>query len=392
MRPEILFPLFAPVTALPGVGPKFAAALEKLAGPRLVDLLWHLPTGVVDRRLVANIRAARSGAVVTLRVCVDAHQPASGPRRPYRVQCSDATAKLDLVFFHGRADYLVRMLPVGSTRLVSGLIDVFADTLQMTHPDYILAEAERDQLPAFEPIYPLSAGLSPRSLGKLTKAALARAPDLAEWLDPAWQAQRQWPSWRAALEQVHNPVTAAATAAETAARTRLAYDELLANQLALALIRARGRRRVGQSIRGDGRLAAIALDGLGFQLTGAQAHAVGEVMADMAAPQRMLRLLQGDVGSGKTVVALVAMLNAVESGCQAALMAPTEVLARQHLRNHTAARRGCRRRGRNPHRPRQGRRPPGAARTLGHGNPADRHRHPCAVPADRSSSRTWPWR
>ncbi|MBL8660518.1 MAG: ATP-dependent DNA helicase RecG [Rhodospirillales bacterium] len=331
MRPEILFPLFAPVTVLPGVGPKVAAALEKLAGARVVDLLWHLPTGVVDRRPTASIRAARSGTVATLRVSINAHQPASGPRRPYRVRCSDASGFLDLVFFHGREDYLLRVLPVGNIRIVSGMVDDFADALQMTHPDYILAEDERDRLPAFEPIYPLSGGVSARALAKLAKAALARAPDLAEWLDPALRAQRQWPSWRAALEQTHNPDSSAAVLAVAPAHTRLAYDELLANQLALALIRAHSRRRGGRSTRSRGRLAGVALGALGFHLTDAQSRAIREVRADMAAPRRMLRLLQGDVGSGKTVVALVAMLDAVESGRQAALMAPTEVLVRQHL-------------------------------------------------------------
>ncbi len=331
MRPVILFPLFAPVTALPGVGPKLAAALEKLAGPRVLDLLWHLPTGVVDRRPTASIGAARSGLVATLRVFINGHQPASGPRRPHRVRCSDTTGILDLVFFHARKEYLVRVLPVGSVRIVSGMIDVFADTLQMTHPDYILAESDRAQLPMFEAVYPLSAGLSHRALDKLTKAAFDRAPDLAEWLDPALRAQRQWPSWRTALEQAHNPETSAATSAETAVRARLAYDELLANQLALALLRARGRRCAGRSIRSEGRLAGAALSALGFCLTNSQRRAIREVTADIAAPRRMLRLLQGDVGSGKTVVALVAMLNAVEGGCQAALMAPTEVLARQHM-------------------------------------------------------------
>ena len=331
MRPEILFPLFAPVTALPGVGPRIAAALEKLAGGRVIDLLWHLPTSVVDRRPVASIRAARPGAVATLRLNVGAHHPPSAPRRPYRVRCSDATGVIDLVFFHAKRDYLLRMLPEGSVRTVSGPLDVFSDIVQMTHPDYILADAQIDQLPAFEPVYPLSAGLTPRLLFRLTRAALARAPDLHEWLDPALSVRQQWPTWQEALRKSHTLDAAVDAAPESTARTRLAYDELLANQLALALVRARGRRGAGRSSRSEGRLAQAALDTLGFRLTASQRQAIAEIQADMAAPQRMLRLLQGDVGSGKTVVALVAMLGAIESGGQAALMAPTEILARQHM-------------------------------------------------------------
>jgi ATP-dependent DNA helicase RecG len=330
MRPEILFPLFAPVTALPGVGPKVAEALSRLAGAKVIDLLWHLPSGVIDRRVTRNIAAARAGRVATLLVRVGRHQPPLTPRQPYRVFCGDDCGSLMLVFFHARGDYLSRMLPVGSERIVSGTVDLFADSLQMTHPDYILGAGERDLLPAFEPVYPLTAGLNPRTLVKLVTAAVARAPELAEWHDPALQRQRGWPPWRQAVEQAHHPENAAAVLAEAPARMRLAYDEMLANQLALALIRTHGRRGHGRAIAAEGKLAGKALATVGFRLTGSQQRAIAEIAADMAAPRRMLRLLQGDVGSGKTVVALVAMLNAAECGFQAAMMAPTEVLARQH--------------------------------------------------------------
>ncbi|HSO41696.1 MAG TPA: DEAD/DEAH box helicase, partial [Rhodospirillales bacterium] len=330
MRPEILFPLFAPVGALPGVGPKLAEALDRLAGPRVIDLLWHLPSGVVDRRPTRNIATARAGAVATLVVRIGRHQPPLTPRQPYRVFCADDSGSLVLVFFHARGDYLSRVLPVGTERIVSGTVDLFADSLQMTHPDFILDVGERDRLGAFEPVYPLTAGLNPRTLAKLLVAVLARAPDLPEWHDPALRERRGWPSWRQAVEHAHHPEDAAAVLPEAPARMRLAYDELLANQLALALIRAHGRRGTGRVIAGEGTLASKALAALGFRLTGSQERAIAEISADMAAPKRMLRLLQGDVGSGKTVVALVAMLNAAECGFQAAMMAPTEVLARQH--------------------------------------------------------------
>ncbi len=330
MRPEILFPLFAPVSALPGVGPKLAEALERLAGAKVIDLLWHLPSGVIDRRVTHNIAAARAGRVATLLVRVGRHQPPLTPRQPYRVFCGDDSGSLVLVFFHARGDYLSRVLPLGSERLVSGTVDLFADSLQMTHPDVIVDPRQSDSLEPFEPVYPLTAGLNPRTLAKLIASALQRAPDLAEWHDAALKTQRGWPAWREAVLEAHHPADAAAVLPEAPARMRLAYDELLANQLALALIRAHGRRGSGRVIESEGRLARKALAALGFRLTGSQERAIAEIAADMAAPRRMLRLLQGDVGSGKTVVALVAMLNAAECGFQAAMMAPTEVLARQH--------------------------------------------------------------
>ncbi|GIK99725.1 MAG: ATP-dependent DNA helicase RecG [Alphaproteobacteria bacterium] len=330
MRPEILFPLFAPVTSLPGVGPRFARLFERLAGPHVVSLLWHLPSGIIDRRFAPKVAAAPPGQVVTLTVTVDAHLPPPTPRQPYKVRCRDETGFLHLVFFHARPDYLTKVLPVGETRVVSGQVDRFGAELQMTHPDHIARVEEIDRLRAVEPIYPMTAGLTPKVVAKAVRAALAKAGDLPEWLDPAFQRTQGLPSWRAALESVHRPESAADLLPTTAARRRLAYDELLASQLAVALVRAQQRHLAGRQTAGDGRLRKKALAALPFDLTGSQAQAVREIAADMAAPQRMVRLLQGDVGSGKTVVALLAMLIAVEAGAQAALLAPTEILARQH--------------------------------------------------------------
>jgi ATP-dependent DNA helicase RecG len=330
LRPEILYPLFAPVTALPGVGPRFAKLFEALAGPRTVDLCWHLPSGVIDRRYAPKLAAARPGRIATVTVTVGQHRPPRSPRQPYRIACHDETGSLDLVFFHAREDYLRRILPEGETRVVSGKVEVFADALQMTHPAHVAPPEERAALMTVEPVYPLTAGLSLKVVGKAVRAALERAPELPEWLDPAFRERQGWASWQSALAVTHAPQDEADLSPLTPARRRLAYDELLANQLALALVRARQRRQRGRSVRGDGRLRGSVLEALPYRLTGAQQRALSEITDDMASESRMLRLLQGDVGSGKTVVALLAMLSAVEAGGQAALMAPTEVLARQH--------------------------------------------------------------
>jgi ATP-dependent DNA helicase RecG len=330
LRPEILFPLYAPVTTLAGVGPRLGKLFERLAGPAVVDLLWHLPTGIVDRRFAPKVREAPPGAIATLTVEVDAHQPGRG-KRPYRVRCRDETGFLHLIFFHAKGDYLARQLPVGATRIVSGRIEHFNNEIQITHPDYVLAPEEAGQLKPIEPVYGLTTGLTLRMVQKAIAAAIERTRDLPEWLDPALQHRHGWMGWRAALLQLHAPDSEAALEPTTSARQRLAYDELLANQLAIALVRANNRRLPGRPIAGDGRLRRKAIDALPFRLTGSQLQALAEIDADMAAPTRMMRLLQGDVGSGKTVVALLAMLNAVECGGQAALMAPTEILCRQHL-------------------------------------------------------------
>ncbi|MGE0255629.1 MAG: ATP-dependent DNA helicase RecG [Alphaproteobacteria bacterium] len=332
MRPAILFPLFAPVTSLAGIGPRLAPALERLAGPAVVDLLWHLPTGLIDRRHRPTVAEAAIGKVATLTLVVGQHRPPPrGNRRvPWRVACFDATAPITLVFFHARGDYLEKTLPVGATRIVSGTVEDFNGERQITHPDFVVAPEELDSVATVQPVYPLTAGVTPRVLGRAVRSALDRAPDLPEWLDPAFKARQGWPGWQEALRTAHAPEAEADLEPALPARQRLAYDELLAMQLTVALVRAEGRRRPGRPLAGDGRLRDAVVGALPFSLTGSQRRATEEIAADMASAGRMLRLLQGDVGSGKTVVALLAMLIAVEAGAQAALMAPTEILARQH--------------------------------------------------------------
>ena len=328
LRPEILFPLFAPVTALKGLGARFGRLVEKAAGQHVVDLIWHVPTGLIDRRFAPKLAEAVPGNIVTLTVMVEAHQPPSSSRLPYRVRCSDDTGFITLIFFHVRGDWLERALPVGSERVISGKLESYNGQLQMSHPDHIGAPGEVDL--AIEPVYGLTAGLSLKMMRKAVEAALARVPVLPEWQDPALLQRWHWPGWNDALTALHHPETAEDLAPERPARQRLAYDELFADQLALALTRAHAKRQPGRVVRGDGRLQTLVEAALPFSLTGGQRLALAEILGDMAASERMLRLLQGDVGSGKTVVALLAMLAAVEAGHQAALMAPTELLARQH--------------------------------------------------------------
>ena len=331
MRPEILFPLFASVTTLPGIGPRFAKLFEGLCGPHVVDLCWHLPSGLIDRRYAPKVAAAEPGRIATMTLRVGAHRRPHNPRQPYRVPCHDDSGSLDLVFFHARPDYLNKILPEGELRIVSGKVEVFQERLQITHPDHIGTLQEMDKLKSVEPVYPLTAGLSLKVVGKAVRAALECAPELVEWDDPAFLERQGWQSWQTSLLTAHNPGSLDALSPTSTARARLAYDELLANQLALSLVRAQQRRQKGRAVRGDGRLRSRTLEALPFRLTASQTQAVAEITADMAGQDRMLRLLQGDVGSGKTVVALLAMLAAAEAGGQSVLMAPTEILARQHF-------------------------------------------------------------
>ncbi|CDK98398.1 DNA helicase, ATP-dependent resolution of Holliday junctions, branch migration [Magnetospirillum gryphiswaldense MSR-1 v2] len=331
MRPSLLNPLFAPITTLAGIGPKLAPFYERLAGGRVVDLLWHLPSGVIDRRFAPKLAEAPAGKVATITVQIEAHFPSGSPKRPYRVRCSDETGFAHLVFFHGREDWLRRQLPEGEWRVISGVVEHFNDGIQITHPDHIVPVAEREQVMNIEPVYPLTGGLTARMVAKTIRAAVDQAPQMPEWQDAAWFARNAWPSWHQALDSLHRPQSEQAVIEDSPARRRLAFDELLANQLALMMVRAHMRKLKGRPIAVSTHLRPQVLAALPFTLTAAQTRSLAEIDADMAEPLRMLRLLQGDVGSGKTVVALLAMLNAVEAGAQAALMAPTEILARQHM-------------------------------------------------------------
>jgi len=332
MRPQILFPLFAPLSSLPGIGPKLAPLVARaVGGDKIADLIWHRPTGIVDRRTTPKLAQALDGTIVTLIVTVDQHQPPRTASLPYKIRCRDETGFLHLVFFRAKAEWLTKLLPVGEQRVVSGKVERFRDEIQITHPDHVVPLAELATVAIVEPVYGLTAGVSARVMARTVRSALERAPVLEEWLDPALIKRETWPGWREALHALHTPQELGDLAPDRVARRRLAYDELLASQLALLLVRRQQRRQTGQPLIGDGKLRAKAITALPFTLTGAQQRAVADILADLAQPQRMLRLVQGDVGSGKTIVAFLAMLVAVEAGRQAALMAPTEILARQHF-------------------------------------------------------------
>ena len=338
MRPLVLNPLFASLTSLSGVGPKleklYARLLDREA-PRVIDLLFHLPSGAVDRRARPKLNQVQAGQLVTVAVTVEEHRPAprNRPRAPYRIITSDDTGQtLTLTYFNAREDYLRKLLPEGETRYVSGTAEFYDDMLQMVHPDRVVDETGFANLPLVEPVYPLTEGLAPGNIRRAMEGALARLPDLPEWQDEAWIARERFPAFAAAVRHLHRPAEPHDILPESLAWTRLAYDELLAGQLALALVRAHMRRQAGRGTASEGRLRARVLKALPYALTHSQQKAVDDIVADLARPQRMLRLLQGDVGSGKTVVALIAAAAVIEAGRQAAFMAPTEILARQHLR------------------------------------------------------------
>ncbi len=327
MRPQILFPLFAEVSSLKGVGPKILPLVQKLAGPLVRDLAFLSPSGLIVRQPMTAVNAVE-GQVGIFEVVIDRLFIPGKPGAPIKVRASDDTGFVHMIWFGGSAQHIDRLLPKGQKRLVSGKVERFNAEVQIVHPDIYTPE-QAGEIAAIEPVYPATAGLSSRVVRKLVQAALTHAPELPEWQDPAWLARTRWPGWRAALETLHAPTCEPDLEPDAPARQRLAYDELLAHQLALAR-----RRRARQITPGPritpGEVSGQLLGALGFELTRAQSRAVAEIRRDLASGEQMGRLLQGDVGSGKTAVAALALADTAASGFQAAFMAPTEILARQH--------------------------------------------------------------
>jgi ATP-dependent DNA helicase RecG len=339
MRPALLDPLFASVASLPGIGPKLADLIARVTGRedaddcRVVDVLFHAPSSIIDRRNRPGIALAPQGAIVTIEGRVDRHlpPPPGKSNMPYRVILHDETGELALTFFRAKGNWLEKTLPIDEQVLVSGKVDWFNGRASMVHPDLMMKVSEAGDMPLVEPVYPMTAGLVPKVIRRAVEGSLARLPELPEWMDLHFQQKQGLPSVADAFRALHDPRDAQDLDPQTPARRRLAYDEFLAGQVSLALVRQRLRKVAGRPIRVDGRIGAAIGTSLPFSLTASQQAAIADVRADMAKDERMLRLLQGDVGAGKTLVALMAMADAVEAGGQAVLMAPTEILARQHF-------------------------------------------------------------
>lgn len=332
MRDEILNPLFCDISSIKGIGTKTLKLMNNLLGSsKIVDLLFHFPSNIIDRSYCPKLSEAQTGRICTVKVKIIEHIPPKNKHQPYRVSVSDGTENLTLNFFKVYADSIAKNLPVGAIRYISGKLEKFNNSLQMSHPDYIVSEQDVARLPKIETVYPLTAGISNKMINNYINQGLGRLPVLAEWLDEDFVKKQNWQTFKEAIFDVHNPRYISDLEPYSKSRSRLAYDELLANQLALAIVRERVKKQQGRIIAGNGMLRKKVIEQLTFNLTSAQKNVLAEIYNDQAQPYRMLRLLQGDVGSGKTIVALLSMLNGVESGVQTAIMAPTEILAKQHF-------------------------------------------------------------
>lgn len=335
MRPALLNPLFAHLTALNGLGDKLAEKMAVLVGgSRIKDLLFTLPSGVVDRTHTGQLADTQNGVIGTFAVTVVEHIRPGTKKQPHKVRVEDNSGTAHLVYFHP-VPGLDQRFPAGAQLVVSGKVERFGQDIHLIHPDYVLPIDRRDDIPAHETIYPLTAGISAKVRRKAAMAALDRAPNVPEWIDAASLSRGGWPTWADAIHAVHTPETDADLLPHMPARARLAYDELLAHQLSMALARHHHSKAPGNSHIAKPEMIDKLLALLPFTLTESQKQAWSEIKPDLESHNRMARLLQGDVGAGKTVVAMLAMTHLASAGRQSALMAPTEVLATQHLETIT---------------------------------------------------------
>lgn len=330
MRPQILYPLFASSASIPGIGPSYAKLLASFGKEKVIDFLWHLPHDIINRDFKNSIFQANAGEIVSLKVRVIEHKPAASSKSPYRVLCSDSSGEISLIFFKVYKKFIFEALPIGKEVVISGKIEEYNGKKQMPHPDFILPAHRANEIPIREPIYWLTTGITQKTVRKCTQFALGLLPTLPEWIDESLLKREGWAGFNESIKTVHNPRSLEDISVMSPFRRRLAYDELLAGQIALCLSRKTKQERKGISITGDKRLRSKIFKILPFSLTKAQVRVLQEISRDMSSDKKMLRLLQGDVGSGKTIVAFFALLNAVEAGLQGALMAPTDLLARQH--------------------------------------------------------------
>jgi ATP-dependent DNA helicase RecG len=331
MRPLILDSIFRSLRTLDGVGPKSATLFEKLLrGEKIIDLLRHKPVDCIHRGDVKPLSEINKEGIATTQVTITSHSPAKRRGAPYRISATDDGQPMDIVYFNAPGQWLKDTYPIDKDIIISGKIEFYNDKIQMLHPDYAVPPEKKNEIKAFEPIYPMTGGLSPKLLHKAIIGGIKHLPTLPEWMDPSMIKKHEWDGWHDTMCALHNPQSSKETLSDSVIRTRLAYDEALARQLAMQLVRLTFKKKKGIPFTNAPDLRQKLLDALPFELTGAQSRSLSEIDDDMASPTRMLRLLQGDVGSGKTVVALGTMLNCINDGFQSAMMAPTEILARQH--------------------------------------------------------------
>ena len=333
MRPEKIKSIYSSISELPGVGPKIENLFNRMGIFRNLHFLWHIPYNVIKRQKHLNIHEAEINSLVTLKIKVLRHKPSRFKRQPYKINCICGETPIDIVYFYARHPVMRATLPVGKEKYVSGKLEYFRNNFQITHPSHIIDAEQIKSLKDIEPVYSLTSGLSQRIVLKYLDKILNSLPKFDEWIEKKILKKYSFENWNKSINSIHNPKNSEDLINNNIFRRRLAYDELLAHQLAISIIRNSNQKKLGIFFNKKSNLTENFIKKLPFELTKSQNKAWDEIKEDLMSRDQMVRLLQGDVGSGKTIIALLSMLLAVESGYQASIMVPTSILANQHFQN-----------------------------------------------------------
>ena len=320
--------LFKNISFLKGVGPKLSKYLKNKRIEKINDLLWHLPYSSTDRSDMVTLDKLEPGKIQTVKVRVKRHNFPRIRNLPNKVICDDDFGKIDIVFFNSRENYIKAVLPLNKSVLLSGKVNYYKNSYQITNPDYITSINKIDYVKKKIPKYSLTEGLNEKSYRKIIEKVIMNLPDLDEWYDNDTLKKFNFKSWKESLLKLHN--SEINNDLNNKYRRRLALDEIMSNLMVLSKNRKRFKETNKKNKIFDNLIAKYIVESLNYKLTKAQEEAIKEINKDLKSDKKMFRILQGDVGSGKTIVSLITSANVLENGFQASLMAPTAILAKQH--------------------------------------------------------------
>ena len=323
--------LFSSVKKIKGVGPIISKKLSDKGIENKIDLFLNLPTGAIDRRFCPKLDQLEVGVISTIFVRPVKYTIPRFRNLPNRVTCKDEYGSIDIIFFNSRESYIKQILPLNEEVVISGKVGFYKNKYQMTNPDYIQSIDREKDITKIMAKYSSVAGISPKTIQKIYKEEIEKLKDIGEWHSQDFLKKMAWPTWYDAIYNLHNPVNVSDVNKESKFYQRLAFDEIFSNFLIFSEIKKRIKKliKVSKVIDEDNLLRIKKM--LPFTLTESQQGALKEILTDISSERKMLRVLQGDVGSGKTAVAMIAAYLTVKSGYQVAFLCPTELLAKQHF-------------------------------------------------------------
>ena len=335
IRPQFLFPLFGSLENLKGIGSKTVLNLKKIGIYKPLDFLYSFPTNLKTRVFANTVSDLNVNKVVIIKIKIIKHN-FKYFKGPLNIEVTDGLKKINLIFFNAKNDWIKKNFPIEQERIISGKLEKYKNQFQIIHPDYIEKIFDIDKIPVIEPIYSLTKGISQKVfLNSVNQILQLISEEISncEWINKKRLKEMNWTDFKNSLKKIHNPKTNEDISLNSNYRLRLAYDELLSHQLSLVIARSFSKKNTKKRKKIGYKFSTLMKKRLPFSLTNSQEKCIAEIQSDLSRDERMYRLIQGDVGSGKTLVAFFSMLFVAENSGQAVLMVPTDILAKQHYNN-----------------------------------------------------------